>query len=342
MLFLALCVLPAPSAIAASCLAGVNLAGGEFGEAPGAHGDTHIYPSDETLDYFSFLGTNVVRLPFKWQRLQPALFGGFDSTELALIDATVRRITLRGMKVILDPHNYAGYRGNKIGSKSVSFEAFADFWKQLAKHYAGQPDVILLLMNEPANIKSDVWHEAANHAVKAIRSVGAANLIMIPGNKWTGASSWFLKQEGGANSDLFLKVDDPLNYYVFDFHQYLDADFSGTNLSCERTGDALEALEKVTDWLRDSKTTGFLGEFGGSGQANCLSGLEQVADFMSQNDDVWLGWAAWAAGEWWGDYPYSLQPKKGVSQVQTLTLEPYFAASSAERDCGSLHLPVRR
>lgn len=326
---------------AAACLTGVNLAGANFGEGPAKHGTTHIYPTTETLDYFQNLGVNIIRLPFQWERLQPTLSGPLDPTELALLDDTVRRTTARGMKIIIDPHNFAKFKEVMIGSGNVTIEDFADFWKRVAKLYANDPDVIFLLTNEPDRIDPKLWWKAANAGIAAIRSAGAGNLIMVPGNLWTGAVHWFDDQDGVTNAELALGVEDPLSHYVFDIHQYMDSDFSGMHVVCERVDDALGYMQNMTDWLRKNGHSAFLGEFGGSIDPSCMTGLKRITDHMAQNADVWLGWSAWAAGEWWGDYMYTLQPLNGVDRAQIVTLKPHFEVPEAERTCGPLHVPVR-
>jgi endoglucanase len=42
---------------------------------------------------------------------------------------------------------------------------------------------------------------------------------------------------------------------------------------------------------------------------------------MAQNRDVWIGGAYWAAGQWWGDYMFSIEPKdnRDRPQLEVLT-----------------------
>ncbi len=79
--------------------------------------------TDTELDYYKGKGLNLFRLPFLWERVQPSLYGGLNQTELSRLDNVVAAARNRGMKVILDPHNYARYRLNGteylIGSSQV-------------------------------------------------------------------------------------------------------------------------------------------------------------------------------------------------------------------------------
>jgi endoglucanase len=114
-----------------------------------------------------------------------------------------------------------------------------------------------------------------------------------------------------------LGVRDPLNYYAFEFHQYLDSDSSGTHATCEGADQAKQGLSDVTNWLRQNGKRGFLGEFGAAGNDACLNGLQQMLDVMNKNSDVWLGWTYWAAGDWWPpEEPFNVQPRKGRERPQ--------------------------
>ena len=53
--------------------AGVNLSGAEFGQTslPGTFGSDYTYPTSAEVDYYKSTGMNFIRLPFRWERLQP-------------------------------------------------------------------------------------------------------------------------------------------------------------------------------------------------------------------------------------------------------------------------------
>src|SRR5687768_6408262 len=68
---------------------GVNLCGAEFGEKelPGVYDKHYTYPTAKSLDYYKSKGLMLVRLPFRWERMQPALNGPLDAAELGRLDA---------------------------------------------------------------------------------------------------------------------------------------------------------------------------------------------------------------------------------------------------------------
>src|SRR3954465_15328320 len=80
---------------------GVNLAGADFGKIPGKHGTEYLYPPARHFDYFRALGFTLVRLPFKWERLQPELNQPFAPDELALLTGAVRNATRNGQQLII-------------------------------------------------------------------------------------------------------------------------------------------------------------------------------------------------------------------------------------------------
>ena len=309
---------PDAGTTAAVWLTGVDLAGAEFGAGalPGTYGTDYIYPNAGEIDYFMGKGLGIFRVAFLWERLQPSLGGALDSTELARLDTLVNDATGKHAAVLLDPHNYARYQGNVIGTAQLSDAHFADFWRRLATHYAGNPRVLLGLMNEPHDMPTENWLAAANAAIAAIRDAGATNLILVPGNAWTGAWSWSQTFYGTANAVVMLGVVDPMNNYAYEVHQYLDSDGSGTHAECVSTTIGAERLAGFTKWLRDHGRRGFLGEFAGANNSTCQAAVAGLLGHIDANRDVWIGWSWWAGGPWWGGYMFTLEPTSGTDAPQ--------------------------
>jgi len=295
-------------------LAGVNLAGAEFSEQrlPGTYQTDYEYPSSTEIDYYAAAGMNLIRLPFRWERLQHELNQELDPDELQRLTDTVRYVTdTKGLSLLLDPHNYARYTSAGVAGivgVDVDVSAFADFWRRLALVFADQPKVLLGLVNEPNTMPTETWLTAANAAIAAIREAGVQNQIFVPGNGWTGGHSWFQNYYGTPNADVMGGVVDPGNNFVYEIHQYLDADASGTLPTCVSETIGMERMQQVTGWLRERGARGLLGEFGVPGNALCLKAMDQQLEYIEQNRDVWLGWAAWAGGPRWGDNLLSVEP----------------------------------
>lgn len=321
---------------------GVNLAGAEFGAQvlPGVYNTHYTYPTASEVNYFVGKGMNTFRLPFRWERLQQTQNGILDATELARMDAFVNHATGLGATVILDPHNFAryypdpnNYQSSSIGlvGSAVPNSAFADFWGKVANHYKSNPRVMFNLMNEPNSMPTEQWVAAANSAITAIRGTNARNLILVPGNAWTGAWTWSANWYGTPNAVAMLNIQDPLNNYAYDVHQYLDSDGSGTSQSIVNATIGSQRLAGFTQWLRSHGKRGFLGEWAVArqivGNSAGQIGDEAMLDLMAHveaNDDVWLGWAWWASGPWWGEYMFTLNPtSSGQDRPQMPFLVPH-------------------
>lgn len=302
-------------------LTGVNLAGADFGgNVPGQFNVDYTYPNAGEVDYFVGKGMNVIRLPFRWERLQQSQFAEFDTDELRRLNSIVIYITTKEAFVILDPHNYSRYYGDIIGTDNVPVTAFQDFWRRLAEIYKDNPRVIFALVNEPYNMTTELWRDNANAAILAIRRAGAHNLILVPGNAWTGAHSWTQNWYGTANSITMQTIHDSLSNYAFEVHQYLDSNSSGTSDECVSTTIGSQRLAEFTAWLKQHNKRGFLGEFAGGTSNLCLASIDNMLDYIDSNRDVWLGWTYWAAGPWWGNSPSIIEPVNGNDKPQMAIL----------------------
>jgi endoglucanase len=303
-------------------LTGVNLAGAQFGEThlPGTFGTDYTYPTSAETAHFVGLGMNAVRLGFLWERLQHGLQGPLDATELGRLDAYVDDATQQGAHVIIEIHNYARYNGQVVGQagSSVTAADLADFWGKVAAHYQANPRVIFGLMNEPHDMDTTLWLNDANAAIQAIRTAGATQLILVPGNAYTGAWTWSDTWYGTPNATVMGGVVDPGNHFAIEVHQYLDSDGSGTSASCVSATVGSQRLAGFTQWLVANHLQGYLGEFGSGTDATCLAALDDMLGYMDLHRDVWLGWTAWAAGPWWGpSYILTLEPDaQGHDQPQ--------------------------
>jgi endoglucanase len=304
-------------------LGGVNLSCAEFGagSVPGVYGKDYTYPTHAEIDYFVGKGMKVFRLPFLWERLQRTLGGDLDAAELGHIDDVVSYATGRGATVIVDPHNYARYKGTAIGSGLADAD-LGDLWSRLAAHLKGNAGAIFGLMNEPHDLPSAAWGSAANAAMAAIRQAGAPNLVLVPGNCWTGAHSW-TSCDQGASAAAMLGIVDSGHNYAFEVHQYLDADSSGTSATCVDGAIGKKRLTAFTQWARDHGARAMLGEVAGANNETCNLAISDMLAFMAANDDVWIGFTWWAAGPWWGEYMFTLEPKQGVDRPQIGLLLPF-------------------
>ena len=307
---------------------GVNLSGAEFGATvlPGTYNVNYTYPNQTEVDYFRSKGLNIFRLCFRWERLQQTNNANFNSVELSRLHSFVSTTTAKGIYVILDPHNFERYYPDTSNFQSssqglvgsaVPDSAFVDFWSRLATIYRTNDHVIFNLMNEPNSMPTEQLVTSENAAIAGIRAAGATNLILVPGNGWTGAWTW-QKMNGTPNAQAMLNIVDSGNNFAFDVHQYLDSDGSGSHTNIVSATIGLERLTNFTTWLKLNNRIGFLGEFavpnaiiGPGASQNGDEALTNMLSHIQNNSDVWLGWTWWAAGPWWGNYMFTLEKTAG-------------------------------
>lgn len=326
-----LSVLLAASAVPswAVSLTGINIAGGEFGGLQAVYGKNYIYPDLAQMRALRDLGMTVIRMPVRWERVQPALGQPLDPAEMARIDSVIDAASAMQMSVIIDIHNYARYARQPLGSAGLPASSLRDLWARLAVRYRDNDRVIFGLMNEPVKISATAWAAAAQDALLGIRAAGARNLVLVPGAYWSGAHSWTRKGSFPSNGEAMLGFHDPGDNFAFDFHQYFDANSSGTTATCVAPAIAEKRLAVATDWLRQSGNRGFLSEFGVSRAPECAAVLTAALQHLAANKQ-WLGWTIWGSSAWFGDYQFNLYPLQSPVPPQLAILKPFLAVGPAQ------------
>ena len=97
---------------------------------------------------------------------------------------------------------------------------------------------------------------------------------------------------------------------VYEMHQYLDSDGSGTSTACVSGTIGRERLVEATNWLKANGKKGILGETAGGANTQCITALTGMLQYMHDNSDLWTGWL------WWGGGPVS------VPFLRSLSLRP--------------------
>jgi Cellulase (glycosyl hydrolase family 5) len=219
---------------------GINVAGAEFAspvkepsssfsnENPGRYGIDYAYPTQEFLDALATRGITFVRLPFRWERVQPLPNGPLDSTEIDRLAAAVSRAGNAGVGVVLDVHNYGAYylaQGatgvrRAVGSPELGIDAFADLWRRLSLRFLDDATVVGYgLMNEPTGMAgAALWERASLAAVAAVRGNGDETRILVQSYDWGGTRQFAANHPKGpwiADSDVW-----------YEAHQYFDSDRS--------------------------------------------------------------------------------------------------------------------
>lgn len=312
---------------------GINIACAEFGNNfPGECGKDYGYPTMEDLKYWQEKGLNLIRMPFKWERLQHEPGGELHSPDLQAVKDFVTAAEQLDMKVILDMHNYCRrYHNGKvqiIGQDDITNEHYAEFWKKMADEFKNYTNIYGYgLMNEPYDLDEDIfWISMAQSAIDSIRVSDPNTTIIVGGNHWSSASKW------KHVSDTLKYLKDPSDKLLYEAHCYFDKDNSGTYKYSyeEEEGTPDKGVELVTpfvEWLKENGLKGFIGEYGiPVNDPDWEITLDNFLSYLSTNG---INGTYWASGSWWPDDAVMVIPtyKGGAERSQVKILEKYKEAN---------------
>ena len=141
----------------------------------------------------------------------------------------------------------------------------------------------MLTHSKPHDMSTQLVVQNNQAAIDAIRASGAKQLILAPGNGWSGGHSW--NQSTCAtcepNTNWLQNMKDPANNLAIDIHEYLDTDFSGSHQACVQPGPS--NLAGVTAWLKQYNLKAMITEFGGGNNTQCATELTNLLNYMAQN-----------------------------------------------------------
>jgi len=165
---------------------GVNLSGAEFASdavhLPGVADRDYRYPTQQDLRYVAGRGHRMVRLPIRWERIQPVLLGPLLPAELKRVLDVVDQAAAAGLKVLVDVHNYARYirsasQGGAtlvLGDGQLTDVHLVNLWARLSAALKGRAGVLGYgLMNEPHDLPGTAA-AAAPSAVTEVSSTVAS------------------------------------------------------------------------------------------------------------------------------------------------------------------------
>lgn len=127
----------------------------------------------------------------------------------------------------------------------------------IAAKYANNPKIAFGVMNEPVrenkpmltwmvpptnaakhDLNIPAWAATVQAAVTAIRNAGAtSNLVLIPGSNYSSGAQ-LLDSGAAAALSAVRNPGGDTNNIIFDVHQYLDSDNSGTHPNCVTNNSA--------------------------------------------------------------------------------------------------------
>jgi hypothetical protein len=169
---------------------------------------------------------NAVRVPLNedcWLGINGAKREYSGAAYRSEIKAFVQRLNAAGLYVILDAHWNAPGRSQAMTQQSMldADHGYA-LWRSIASTFRSNQSVLFDLYNEPHNLGGSAQEEwrcwaqgCAGYAgmdrlVKAVRSAGARNVILLAGLGWASEDSEWLRYE----------PNDPLHQLAATFHVY--------------------------------------------------------------------------------------------------------------------------
>ncbi len=300
---------------------GVNLSGAEWD-------DIDFRPTSEELTYYSKKGVKIIRLPMRWDRLQPQLYGSLSVDEVTWLKSYIFQAYKLHMTVDVDIHLRFKLDDLNFGTK-LPATALTDLWGKLATTLQGVPGICGYdIANEPNHYRSffGLWPNQANDVISAIRKVDKTHYIFVPIDNWDPSSQWNVSEAE--------QIVDSSRLLVFEAHSYWDGDTSGQYNPDSPPENATEAkslvensLAPFVQWCATANNRCFLGEFGvpfaGPKDHTWLLALDDALQYLKQNN---IGGTYWAGGPGWGsDYSLSIEPANG-DRPQMQVLEKYLSA----------------
>jgi len=286
-----------------------------------------INPDAATLNYFQSRGVTLIRLPVRWERLQPVPMGPLDETEITRVATVLDQAKARGMVLLIDLHNYGRFNGKILGTSQLPIETMADFWVRFAKRFTGHAGLAGYgLMNGPNNLpNATIWPSAAQLAVTNIRQVDKKTRIYVAGDQWSSAAGW---EQVNAN----LAISDPNDNFRYEAHQYFDPNGSGKYAQSYAAANGtptigVTRLQPFLNFLKRTNSKGFIGEVG----VPTADPAYHVAldNFLRAATDANVEVTYWAAGVWWKNYILSVQPIDGVDKPQWSVISKYIPAAGS-------------
>lgn len=134
----------------------------------------------------------------------------------------------------------------------------------------------------------NLWGATVQTAVSAIRQTGATSqYILLPGTEYSCAKD-FVSDGSAAALINVTNLDGSTTNLIFDVHQYLDTDGSGTHTDCV-TDHVTDTFTPLASYLRQNKRMALLSETGGgsneSNDSSCLTGMDCPSSLFPDSVD---------------------------------------------------------
>ncbi len=213
---------------------GVNL--GNALEAP-HEGEWGVVLKEEYFQAIKDAGFDSVRIPVRWSsRAMTETPYTINPDFFKRVDWAVNCALSRDLPVILNMHHYMELYTDPMPQK----ERFMALWKQIAEHYKGYPDTLLLeIYNEPDDaLTPELWNEWLKEVIPIIRKYNPTKTIVVDGAN----DAWitYLK---------FLELPEDDRNIIVSVHHYFPHNFT-------HQGAPWMTREKIMKSLEDMKLVG--------------------------------------------------------------------------------------
>lgn len=175
-------------------------------------------------------GANIVRVMFADNKLiskTPPY--EYNETEFKKLDNMIMLCYKYGIRIVIDPHTFPGFKNDYTTSYDDEFwkspdlqNRFVELWKKISDRYKANGDVIFGydLLNEPYVPDSKIWYDLVARVTKVIRDNGDKHTIIIEPNDLNSNGKWISRNKNLAN--LQLPDDDNIivSPHFYEPHEY--------------------------------------------------------------------------------------------------------------------------
>ncbi|MFM0515169.1 glycoside hydrolase family 5 protein [Paraburkholderia sp. RL17-373-BIF-A] len=283
------------------------------------------------------------------------------------VEPTVVSLTSAGIYTILDLHAYLHYSefGKHVsgcmdtvkacpdGTRDLNSAHYIKAWQDILAKIRENPQIredylMFDVVNEPAASQNEVLtprqvFDTEVPVAVALQKSGFTGKILLEGASWSGLHSWLLREsDQPSNGEVFTRenlqnagvmFNANNDNVVLSVHQYFDANFSGTQDSCQTslstTGYAGFNVGAFSQWLTAQSLKAIVTELGSSNRdtgGHCPAILADFMTYMKKNAAVgsgggFVGATLWGAGHGWGaSYDLRITPSSYQFTIMKQTL----------------------
>jgi hypothetical protein len=240
--------------------------------------------TSKDLDNIKAQGLNLIRVPVWWLNFETTEGKWRASDAFEMLDWVVKEAGKRGIYTIIDMHGVvggqwavqsAGQSANTYWSNTAAQQATQILWSRIARHYAGNSDVMGYdLINEPAGApRGEAVQAVYDNLYHTIRKVDPDHIIVMEG--CFGSWGWSAMPNPSAYG---------WKNVVYEFHEYQWN--SQTPDGVRRGIDS-----QVSDFHNHQSwnVPDLIGEF------NCFgAGIDSWRYAISQFNNNGISWCSWA------------------------------------------------